>query len=126
MQRYSLQSGPVDPGHTGGVFLPENILETSRAGSCRAIRNDSEERRANRYFDSAGKLRGPRFSLWPAASRGWGLFFPAGLTYACTIAVVSRAQRTEPRPHQLKLMATFSLPLPQDSCSNIRHIQRHR
>src|SRR5216684_4028877 len=95
MQRYSLQSGPVDPGHTGGVFLPENILETSRAGSCRAIRNDSEERRAHRYFDSAGKLRGPRVSLWPAASRGWGLFFPTWIAYAGSIAVVFAAQRSQ-------------------------------
>src|SRR5882757_10162770 len=95
MQRHSLQSGPLNSGHTGGVLLPENILETSRAGSCRAIRNDSEERRANRYFDSAGKLCGPRLSLWPAASPGWRVFFPAWIAYACSIAVVFAARRAE-------------------------------
>src|SRR6266851_167722 len=95
MQRHSLQSCPVNSGHTGGVLLPENILETSRPGSCRLVCHDSEEWRANRYFDSACKLRGPRLSLWQAASRGWCRFFLTWITYACSIAVVFAAQRTE-------------------------------
>src|SRR6266567_200545 len=124
MQWHPLESGPFDPGHSRGAFLPGHLLETVGLGDRRAICDDFEERRADRDTDTARNLCGSGLSVRQAAPRGWFRLLSAGIALARAARLALRAKRAESARRSCRLdpaKATPSLLLPPpDNCSNNR------